>query len=90
MIEKNEHKCKFVPRLDGYDHCECGKKVQVYDPVQQKHIDQRLETAINAYGSLRERYLKLLEFVKKTSSCELMNNTQDEPATELLKEIGEL
>ena len=94
MNKTNEHQCVFVPRLDGWEYCECGNKVQVYDPVQGKHIDERIETIHNAYGDLREKYLKLVEYVKWISFYPNYLNLGEEEAgvkaEKLLKEIGEL
>lgn len=39
-------------------------------------------------GTVINRYKKLLEFVKEISYAEVMNHTQEKPATYLLKEIG--
>ena len=95
-----QHECVFVPRLDGWEYCECGNKVQVYDPVQGKHIDERIETIHNAYGSLREKYLMLLTFVKHCADDSYYELSAYETfdtllqvkthAFDLLKEIGEL
>jgi len=91
MNKTINHECCFVPRLDGYEHCECGNKVQVYDPVNEKHINHNLDSSIDLSDSikikvlaeagfppteLQEKYLNLLEFVKSIANHTNFNETE--------------